>query len=354
MEAAPIIPPPKRGYSVARVVKHFYIACRSQALKNKPIAARILDTPLVLFRDADGKAHALLDRCAHRNVPLTMGEVVDGRIVCGYHGWAFDGEGVCQRVPALCGVQTGKGRRVPSFATVEKQGYVWVYMEPDVEPKVEPYTFPHLDDRRFGNVRYDAEVPATLHATAENILDVPHTAFLHRGLFRGVKQNEITAVVRRTEDRAEAEFIGEPRPTGIVGSILAPQGGTVTHFDRFILPCVAQVEYQLGVKNHVVATSALTPISDFVTKLYAVVSFRAIVPSFLLRMFVTPIAMRILAQDVVMLRAQTETVQRFEGEQFVSTDVDLLGPHIWRLLKQAERDEPPSNEPFEQRIQILA
>ena len=67
------------------------------------------------------------------------------------------------------------------------------------------------EDRRYTSVFYSTEFEATLHATLENILDVPHTAFLHRGLFRGVKRNEITAVVRRGADRVEA-LTGPPTP----------------------------------------------------------------------------------------------------------------------------------------------
>ena len=276
-------------------------------------------------------------------------------LVCGYHGWEYDGEGVCQRVPALCGPQTGKARRVPCFETIERQGFVWVYMNADTTPKVEPFSFPMMDDPRYDSVFYESDFDATLHATLENILDVPHTAFLHKGLFRGVKRNEITAVVRRARDRVEAEFVGEPRPAGLVGSILAPQGGTVMHFDRFLMPSIAQVEYGLGDKNHLIINSVLTPVSDFVTRLYAVITFRVIVPHFLLKLVLTPIGKRIVGQDKVMLKEQTDAVQRFGGEQYVSTDVDLLGPHILRLLKQAERGaEDDVDKPIEERVRLLA
>jgi hypothetical protein len=40
------------------------------------------------------------------------------------------------------------------------------------------------------------------------------------------------------------------------------------------------------------------------------------------------------------LAKQSANVQRFGGEQYLSTELDFLGPHIWRLLKQAERGEP--------------
>jgi hypothetical protein len=81
-----------------------------------------------------------------------------------------------------------------------------------------------------------------------------------------------------------------------------------------------------------------------------------ILPAFLLRPIITPIAMRVVKQDAVMLKHQTEAVQRFGGEQYASTDVDLLGPHILRLLKQAERGDKldDANQPPEERIRLLA
>jgi phenylpropionate dioxygenase-like ring-hydroxylating dioxygenase large terminal subunit len=355
MDAAPVVPiPTKRRFSLARVLDHWYIACASGALGSRPLARTIFDTPLVLFRSG-GQAVALLDRCAHRNVPLSLGFVEGERLVCGYHGWAFDGAGACREVPALCGDAEGKARRVPRFATVEQDGFVWVYMRPDAEPERAPFRFPHLDDARYSTVRHGMDFPGSLHATLENILDVPHTAYLHRGLFRGVKRNEITAVVRRGAERAEAEYLGEPRPTGVLGSILAPGGGTVTHFDRFILPSIAQVEYALGERNHLVITSALTPISDFETRLFAVATFRTVVPAPLLKAVLLPIGKKVLEQDRRMLQAQTEAVQRFGGEQYVNTDVDLLGPHILRLLRQAERGETPAQDDLhEEQVRLRA
>ena len=354
MDVAPVVPiPTKRRFSLARVLDHWYIGCTAAELGPRPLARTLFDTPLVLFR-SHGQPVALLDRCAHRNVPLSLGAVEQGRLVCGYHGWAFDHEGACRDVPALCGDAEGKARRVPRFATQERDGFVWVYMRPDAAPKVAPYAFPHLGDARYATVRHQMDFPGSLYATLENILDVPHTAYLHRGLFRGVKKNEITAVVRRTATTAEAEYQGEPRPTGVMGSILAPGGGTVTHFDRFILPSIAQVEYALGDRNHLVITSALTPISDFETRLFAVATFRTVVPAPLLKAALLPIGKRVLEQDRKMLDAQTKAVQRFGGEQYASTDVDLLGPHILRLLRQAERGDAPSDEVHEEQVRLRA
>ena len=53
--------------------------------------------------------------------------------------------------------------------------------------------------------------------------------------------------------------------------------------------------------------------------------------------------------------AQSATVREFGGEQYLSTELDLLGPHIWRLLKQAESRTPASEElVVEREVRFLA
>jgi len=367
---AKLAPPPTKGHlSVARLSAYWYVACRSRDLAGKPLARTVLGQPLVLFRDAAGSPAALLDRCPHRNVELSLGGVEDGLLECRYHGWRFAGDGSCRLVPGLCDSAQVRGRSATSFATRERDGFVWVWGEADSPPTNEPQPLTTTEENGYATIVRELDFPGTLHATAENALDVPHTAFLHRGLFRGSGWRKhiraavrraaarveaavagervlagdpvLRAVVRRAADRVEAEYIGEPRPEGLVGRMLAPQGGVVEHWDRFVLPSLAQVEYRLGPENHLVVTSLCTPIDDFTTRMYAVVAFRLRFPSALVRAVVTPIAMRILRQDAAILRSQSATIQRFGGEQFESTEIDLLGPHIWRLLRQAESGPPP-------------
>ena len=49
---------------------HWYMAGWAAELGNGLLARRLLDTPVVLFRDEQGKAHALADACRHRVVAL--------------------------------------------------------------------------------------------------------------------------------------------------------------------------------------------------------------------------------------------------------------------------------------------
>lgn len=317
------------------VAPGWYVISPSNGLGREPKAVVFNGLPLVTFRDADGQSVALLDRCAHRNAPLSAGRVVDGNIECHYHGWQFDGTGACKAVPGSCHEPDHPTRRVPSFACRDAQGWVWVYSEPNVTPESVPYVIPCADQSGYLTIREHLQMPGPLDAVAENALDVPHTAFVHAGLFRKNRDRRaIDVVIRGLENGVEAEYVGEARPTGLVGRLLAPQGGEVFHWDRFLLPGIAQVEYRLG-DSHLVTTAALTPRSATTTDLFATVAVRVPVPNVILRALVKPMAMRILRQDIEILRRQTEQVERFGAEEFASTEIDVLGLRIKKLLREA-------------------
>ena len=356
-DLVPVLTPPvtKPVASVAHVTDAWYVACTSAELKTKPLSRSILGIPMVLYRAGSGDVGALLDRCPHRNVPLSMGCVVGEHLQCPYHGWQMDAAGVCQHIPGLASDPAGKARRTPAFPVREQDGFIWVWANPDAEPTTEPFALPDFKAQGYSVVRRRVVFPGTLHATMENALDVPHTAFLHAGLFRGAGEpNDIEVVVRRYADRVEAEYLGEPRPEGLAARILSPSGGTVIHFDRFFLPSVAQVDYRIGEENHFLVTALGTPVSDFETVVHAVVAFKMRIPGWLLKPIVYPIAMKVFQQDAVILKAQTETIARFGGEQFASSDIDILGGPIWRLLKAAERGEldDAEQDPVEKRLTI--
>src|SRR6185437_13083032 len=82
---------PNRRKNVVRVLDAWYVACTSAELGEQPLARMVLGVPLVLFRGP--AASALLDRCPHRNVPLSLGSVDHGELKCRYHGWRFNAGG---------------------------------------------------------------------------------------------------------------------------------------------------------------------------------------------------------------------------------------------------------------------
>lgn len=326
---------PGRGRPSPRI-PGWFVACASATLRRVPAAATVQGVPLALFRGPDGVPAAFEDRCPHRNAPLSAGRVRGGTLECAYHGWRFETGGACVAVPGLAGPPTARATRATALPCVEQDGFVWV-APAGSRPPAAPRRLPRLGTPGYTTVRNAVVVRASLFRAVENVLDVPHTAYLHRGLFRTAgAARDVDVVVRRWSDRCEAEYVGEPRPPGLFGRLLAPRGGVVRHFDRFFLPCVAEVEYGLG-ESHLVATTAATPLDDEHVRLFSAVTFRLPLPGAVVAPVLAPVARRILRQDAWMLALQTGTIARFEGERFATTDADVLGPHVARLLRQAEQ-----------------
>ena len=74
---------------------------------------------------------------------------------------------------------------------MEQQGYVWVYTDRESTPNLNPTAFLKWTTNNSPTFAMEGIAVDTLYATAENILDVPHTAFLHKGLFRGVETQRV-------------------------------------------------------------------------------------------------------------------------------------------------------------------
>jgi hypothetical protein len=187
--------------------------------------------------------------------------------------------------------------------------------------------------------------PAGLHAVVENALDVPHTAVLHRGLFRAGTRTPVRVLFRRYRNSVEAEYVGESVPRGIVARLLSfgsgaksSAGVTIKHVDRFHLPSALQVEYQIGNRIHLLITGFCTPVDEHNTKLFAVVCLSTPFPPLLVRALVAalePLALRVVKQDVALLRQQAETQEHFGGARHMSTEIDVLGGAVTRLLKES-------------------
>lgn len=328
----------------------WHVACLGTALGPRPMQRVILGVPVVLFRTPEGP-RAFVDRCPHRGVPLSLGHCDRaGHLQCPYHGWRFDTEGRLLEIPGRVAKDDRDHGLVP-LPLREESGLVFVCPKPGGLPELAPYVPRALGMPGYTTVHREVIAPGSLYATAENALDVPHTAILHRGLFRtSSARSRITAFVRRRKHWVETEYVGEPPPKGLVARLLAvgkdSTRASVQHWDRFFLPGVAEVEYRLGPRSHFVVSAYLTPEAPDVTRLFAVASFRTPLPGRLLALVLEPFARMIFRQDQRILAAQAQHAARFGPAHFTSTELDTMGPHIRRLLKGAfERTEaPPAGE----------
>lgn len=144
----------------------------------KMIARRILETPVVAFRDSKGTAQALINRCPHRFAPLSRGKLKGDVLQCGYHGLGFDGSGRCVHNPYAAPVPLEVSIR--RFPVVERDAMVWVWMgeERQADPASIP-SFPFHCDGRFRFVFGMSQIHAHYELVTDNLLDLSHTTFIH-------------------------------------------------------------------------------------------------------------------------------------------------------------------------------
>ncbi len=314
--------------------EHWYIACRSEQVAGGPVGRTLLGEAVVVFRDRVGRIGVLADRCAHRNLALSRGKVTEAGLRCAYHGWTWAADGSCAAIPAACGAGDCAGIRVKSYISRESQGFVWVWIaaEDGAEPTGEPLKFPGMGGEGWRHFVMEREFRAAAFHCVENFLDVPHTAHVHRGLFRGEESKEIEIEVTGGADWVQAEFIGEERMDSWIGKLLVPEGSGIVHTDRFQLPYVTRVDYRMSEKRQYVVMSQCTPVSENVTRVFTWLAFRFEPLGGLVNLIFRPFAGRILDQDVDVLREQTEDLERTGKAKFLYHETDAIARGIRDLL----------------------
>lgn len=161
------------------------MAAWSNEIGEVPLRRRLLGEPVVLFRKADRTVAALVDRCPHRQAPLSMGVREGDRLVCPYHGLTFDSSGACVRNPFADTIP--KGATVRSFSIAERDGIVWLWPgDPDRASLEQIPDFSDLHHGVFG-APLTGYLPmrAPYEMGTDNLMDLSHIEFVHKGSFAG-------------------------------------------------------------------------------------------------------------------------------------------------------------------------
>lgn len=174
----------------------WYAAGFSEELEQSPLLGRkILGSPVLLYRDQDGAAVAIGDRCPHRLAPLHKGRLVDGQVRCGYHGLGFDHTGKCVHNPH----GPAGALAVPAYPLVERGGVLWIWMgERERADPADCPQFESLDSERFHVGHGYLYGAANYELMSDNILDLSHIEFLHPAL--GTEQVSRAKVETREVD----------------------------------------------------------------------------------------------------------------------------------------------------------
>ena len=158
------------------------VAVSASVRRGKTFAARFAGERIALYRSAGGVVYALEDRCAHRQVPLSMGVVEGEALRCCYHAWAYRGDGRISQIPYLPKGAPRPPRGVRAYPVREAYGLVFVFPgDPSKAEGAELPELPEFASEQHKTMTYSRMVNCHYSFLHENLLDMNHQ-FLHRGV----------------------------------------------------------------------------------------------------------------------------------------------------------------------------
>ena len=201
----------------------WYVAAWPHEVADRPLARTLLGEAVVLFRGADGCVAALEDRCVHRSMPLSNGEVQEGQLVCPYHGLVYDTSGRCVHIPAQDSIPAAAAVR--RFPVVERDGAVWIWMG-DAERAdpalLVPYPF-HGAGSGWAHQTGYSHVDCEAGLVSDNLLDLTHIGWVHRKTIGGNAAANARAQVKTEREgdhvRVRRFLLDSPPPPTYVRAV---------------------------------------------------------------------------------------------------------------------------------------
>ncbi len=155
----------------------WYVACTPNEIDDKPLGRKICGESVVLYRGMEGRVAAVEDYCPHRGAPLSLGQVIEGQLVCGYHGLEMGCDGKAVSMP---GQRVRGFPSIRSFAVVERYGFIWIWM--GAAEAADPSTIHNLHwadspDWAYGGGLF--HINCDYRLMIDNLMDLTHETYVH-------------------------------------------------------------------------------------------------------------------------------------------------------------------------------
>lgn len=214
----------------------------AQLQRGKMRKARLLDIPMAIGRDAEGRAFAMRDACPHRGMPLTCGRI-DGQLLeCSYHGWRFDvHSGQCLEVPSWVPGDKLRVDRIYAshFPCQDQDGTIWVYVpDPQAhEESVPPAPRLPVFSHKYRMTHLSADLPVHVDHGIIGLMDPAHGPFVHQSWWwrarHSIQQKEKTFEPIPNGFRIRAH---KPSANSGAYKLLGVYGQPITTTIEFVLP----------------------------------------------------------------------------------------------------------------------
>ncbi|MBV6622505.1 MAG: aromatic ring-hydroxylating dioxygenase subunit alpha [Rivularia sp. (in: Bacteria)] len=145
------------------------------------IEVKFWNTSIALYRTENGQLVALENRCAHRQLPLSLGQVDGDRLVCCYHGWGYNQEGRVVDIPHDLFDKPMPVCKIRTYPVKVRYRLIWIFPgNPTLADKRQIPDIPELQGKdRWACVPLDFTWKAHHSMIIDNVSDFTH-AYLHR------------------------------------------------------------------------------------------------------------------------------------------------------------------------------
>ncbi|MYS18955.1 MULTISPECIES: aromatic ring-hydroxylating oxygenase subunit alpha [unclassified Streptomyces] len=200
------------------------VAVSGSVRRNSTFAATFAGERIALYRGGSGTVYALEDRCAHRQVPLSMGVVEGEALRCCYHAWSYRGNGRISQIPYLPKGVDRPPRGVRAYPIREAYGLVFVFPGDPEQAATTPLPqLPEFHSDRHRTMTFSRTVNCHYSFMHENLLDMNHQ-FLHRGILGKIQPRFLGSETgpRSVEARYLFTHVGGKKDRG--AGLLAAEG----------------------------------------------------------------------------------------------------------------------------------
>jgi phenylpropionate dioxygenase-like ring-hydroxylating dioxygenase large terminal subunit len=184
-------------------INFWYPMATSAEVTDTPHKVRALGLDFVVFRDSQGKAHCLHNICTHRGGSLAAGKVRGDCVQCPYHGWQFNGDGQCTKIPSLGKDASIPGRtRIDAYPVEEKYGLIFAFLGDLPEEERPPIlTVKEWDQQGWRCTLQHFQIQGYYERSMENGIDPAHNEYVHdtHG-FSGEREEEYKVGEMRLDD----------------------------------------------------------------------------------------------------------------------------------------------------------
>lgn len=155
-------------------LNHWYVVARSDEVKSQPLGVTLWHQEIVLYRDSTGQIHALENRCPHRKVKLSHGQIKGDLLECLYHGWQFKPTGDCASVPYLADHQKLPSCKIRAYLVQEKDGFIWLFPGDNSGEIRQPMGIPEWEHLNYIATVSTIDCNAHYSFLIENLMDMYH------------------------------------------------------------------------------------------------------------------------------------------------------------------------------------